>query len=374
MRRVLLVSPSARPGGAERALASLVRHLPANGYDPVVALLEKGPVERWLAEVGCRAVVLNGGRLRQPRRLVATVRSLAQIASSERAEVIVSSMGKGHVYGGSAGFLAHLPAIWWQFLVPDDRRFPARAIDRMAAGTRTAAVVCPSDQALIAQRQVTPRSRLSKIPLGADVQRIASYRGTGESIRADLVGDRTLLIGTIGRLEPGKRQDLFLRAAARLVRQRRGIAQFVVIGGSITGTDTGYPERLRQLTRELGIEELVHFTGHVDDPWRWIDACDVLVQLPVRESFGLALIEALVLGKPVISTPAGIAPDVVDPDFLIPFDEPDSAADAMARVAGDLESARNEAAASSVRARTYTEERMAEGFASLFEEVRATPD
>jgi hypothetical protein len=48
MRRVLLVSATAKRGGAERSLAALVRRLPELGWEPVVALLERGPLDDWL--------------------------------------------------------------------------------------------------------------------------------------------------------------------------------------------------------------------------------------------------------------------------------------------------------------------------------------
>jgi len=48
MKRVLIVSATAKRGGAERALATLVRRLPETGWQPRIALLERGALEEWL--------------------------------------------------------------------------------------------------------------------------------------------------------------------------------------------------------------------------------------------------------------------------------------------------------------------------------------
>ena len=50
---VLLLYPSSVPGGSERAVASLARHLPAFDFEPRAVLLQDGPLEDWLVEAGC---------------------------------------------------------------------------------------------------------------------------------------------------------------------------------------------------------------------------------------------------------------------------------------------------------------------------------
>src|SRR4051812_45719998 len=61
---VLFVTPVATPGGAERALAGLVRHLPEHGFEPHAVLLGHGPVERWLRDAAAGVSVIKAGSTR----------------------------------------------------------------------------------------------------------------------------------------------------------------------------------------------------------------------------------------------------------------------------------------------------------------------
>src|SRR5262249_3230631 len=106
--RVLLVSPSAKPGGAERAFAALAAALPAAGVEPSVVLLKHGPLEEWLGARGCRATVapVDGDR-----RAVAWVSDWAR---GKGISSIVSNKAHGHLVGGAAARSLGLPAVWWQ--------------------------------------------------------------------------------------------------------------------------------------------------------------------------------------------------------------------------------------------------------------------
>ena len=97
MRQVLLVSPSSKPGGSERALAGLARHPPTHGWSPTAVLLEPGPLGDWLEAVGCTVTTLLPHRTRQIHRTVGTILRRAHLARSSNAEVVVSNMDKGHV-------------------------------------------------------------------------------------------------------------------------------------------------------------------------------------------------------------------------------------------------------------------------------------
>lgn len=109
--RVLLVSPTGVPGGAERALAGLARRLPAHGCQPRAVLLQRGPLATWLEDAGCPVEVIDAGRTRHLHRTAGVIRRLAALAAE--ADVVVSNQSKGHVYGGLAAGWARRPAVWW---------------------------------------------------------------------------------------------------------------------------------------------------------------------------------------------------------------------------------------------------------------------
>ena len=360
MTRVLLLSPTAVPGGAERALVNLARHLPTHGFELSAVLLADGPLRGWLEEVGCPVTILPAGRTRHLHRTVSVVRRLAQLA--RRADIVISNQSKGHVYGGLAAKLAGRPAVWWQQGTPTRSR-----IELAATAVPANAVVCSSRDAERAQRRLTPRHLVKLIHLGIEVDAIASRAGSGQAVRNRLGWESKQVVGIVGRLQPWKGQEVFLRAAAQIAR-RHPEARFAVVGGAILGWEGDYPQHLRRLAEELGIADLVHFAGHQDDVYPWFDAMDVVVHASFGEPFGLVLVEAMALGKPLVATADGGPLEIVEDGvsgLLVPPGDDKALAGAVEQILDDPTLAASLASAARRRADTFSSERTAHQFASL---------
>lgn len=366
MSRVLLVSAGATPGGAERGFLALVRHLPEHGWEPTAVVLEDGPLREWLGRDG---ILLPAGRTRRVDRTARTIRALARIAREREVDVIVSNLSKTHVYGGSAAALAHVPAVWWQ---QDHAR--GNRVERAAALVPAAAVACVSESAAAAQRRLTPGRNVVVVHLGVDLATLAPRPAEALELRRGLGWQSGPLIGIVGRLQPWKGQELFLRAAA-LVSAARPDARFSVVGGAVLGWEGDYPERLRRLAGELGLEGRLHFTGHVVDAAPWYSALDVLVHASTQEPFGLVLVEAMALGTPVVTVNEGAAAEIVEhgSSGLIVAREPEALAEAMLRVVDDASLAARLAAAGSRRAESFSADRMAGSFAALLDSLVQRP-
>jgi glycosyltransferase involved in cell wall biosynthesis len=357
VRTVVLVSASAKPGGAERAFLSLARSLPGHGWRPVCVLLEDGPLREWLEP---DVVVLPAGRTRQVVRTARAVRAIADIARDSGAAAIVSSLSKTHVYGGAAARLARIPAIHWQHDIPS-----RSVIERTAARVPAVASVCVSKAAAAAQRGLTPRRELTVVH-----PPVATRTGDGAVLRARLGWDEAFVVGIVGRLQPWKGQELFLQAAAEIASVLPN-ARFAVVGGAILGWEGNYPQRLRALANELGLSNCVHFTGHVADVGDWFDALDVVVHASADEPFGLVLVEAMAAGTPVVTVGGGGAAEIVEPGVsaLVAAPEPAALARAVLEIAGDAELAARLRFAARERAQLFTPERSAAQFASVLTRV-----
>jgi glycosyltransferase involved in cell wall biosynthesis len=338
VKRVLLVSATAKAGGAERSFAALARRLPAAGFDAQVALLERGPLEDWLAETPITEV---------------TAGDLPDLACA--ADVVVANKWRAQLVAGPAAARAQRPCVWWQQDSP--RASPPELLD----GSVPAAVaVCASDAVLADQRRAAPWLPAVRVPLGIAVDEVAAHRGSGRALRAE---HGAPLLRTAARLCPGQRQDEFLQAAAHVARQRPDV-RFAVIGGDILGTHAAYEARLRALATELGLADRVTFAGHRPDVYAWIDALDVLVHPADHEPLGRVILEALVLGKRVVAADAGGPAEILHGDArgdLVP------ALDTNALAAGILRVLDRPAPQDT--GTTFTDARMTDGFARLLGEV-----
>jgi D-inositol-3-phosphate glycosyltransferase len=121
----------------------------------------------------------------------------------------------------------------------------------------------------------------------------------------------------VGRLDPFKGPDLLLRAAAMMEEK----AQIVIVGG--TSSEDKDVKQLQELTAQLKISKRVHFTEALPQnelPLIY-SAADVTVVPSYHESFGLAAVESLACGTPVVATRAGGLTTIVqhnETGFLVP--------------------------------------------------------
>ena len=364
MTRIALVSPSAKAGGAERALVSIARHLPAHGFAPAAILLEPGPLETWLADADCEVVLGPAWRVDEGAAAVEFVS--AQLVRLE-ADAVVSNKWMGHLIGGRAAAASSIPAIWWQHDIARPSHNPP---ELRAAAVPAAAIVCVSEYAARAQEQLTPGARIVSVYGGIPIAKIAARRGSGTAVRTALGWTGPPLVGMVARLERWKEQDLFLRAARRVAAMRADV-RFAVVGGAILGTEGSYPKELRRLARKLGLAERVHFSDHQVDVYPWFDALDVVVHTARAEPFGLVVAEAMALGKPVVALQSGGPAEIVEPErsgLLVPPDERVLAA-AVLRLLEDGELATRLGAEARRRVARFSEERMAARFASVLRSV-----
>jgi glycosyltransferase involved in cell wall biosynthesis len=144
------------------------------------------------------------------------------------------------------------------------------------------------------------------------------------------------------------------------------------VGGALLGWEGNFPQELETLAAELGLSDRLRFIGHQEDVFPWFDACDVVVNPSFGEGFGLVVVEAMALGKALVSTTAGGPAEIVEDGrsgILVPPRDAPAIAAAVLELLGDssLRGAIEEGATQ--RARLFSESRSAERFPALLSEV-----
>jgi glycosyltransferase involved in cell wall biosynthesis len=145
-----------------------------------------------------------------------------------------------------------------------------------------------------------------------------------------------LLVGSVGELRTLKRHDDFIRAAARIV-SRFPETHFVLAGVDTVGD---VRKQLEKLVVELGLRDCFHFLGWVDEAEELLCAMDVFISASETESFGLAMVEAMAAGTPVVATRTEGAQEVVEDQktgLLVPIGDVDRIAAAVTTLLGDVE-------------------------------------
>lgn len=228
---------------------------------------------------------------------------------------------------------------------------PLDLLERQAvAAADRVLVLSDFSRSLLQEDHAIDGARVSNVPGLVDTGRFTPADGKAAARgRLGLETSGPVLL-TVRRLEPRMGIDRLLRALPLL---GRADATLVVAGsGSLSG-------ELPCLAAELGVAERVLFVGPVADDSRladWYRAADLFV-LPTTayEGFGMATVEALATGTPVVGTAIGATPELLsplDPRLVAPSADPDALG---AAIDGALEFAVTDAFAG--RCRAYAEKR-----------------
>jgi glycosyltransferase involved in cell wall biosynthesis len=173
------------------------------------------------------------------------------------------------------------------------------------------------------------RDRVEVLLHGVDVDAIAARRSEREAARAEHgLGDDDVVVVSVANLRANKDHVTMLRAARWLVDDGVPVTFLAVGQGPLE-------DELRTAKDGLGLGERFRFLGYQADPVRVLAAGDVFCLSSRFEGLPIALLEALAMGLPVVSTAVGGVPMAVTDGVegrLVPAGEPDRLAEAIADV------------------------------------------
>ena len=121
------------------------------------------------------------------------------------------------------------------------------------------------------------------------------------------------MIGLVGRIDPAKGQDIFIKAAAGLsVSQRSGKKlKFVIVGEGTLGSTGEYLEILQGLVKQFRLENEVVFAGYQENIPEVMSAFDIFVMPSKQEAFGLVAIEAMAMECLIVISSGGSAHEII---------------------------------------------------------------
>jgi glycosyltransferase involved in cell wall biosynthesis len=370
--RVLIVMPLATPlGGGEQSLRQLLKHGRDAGITWRVVYLRGGPMVDETRDLGIDADVLDAGRLREIGKRFDAIRRVAAMARAWRADCIFGWMVAGQLTAGAAGVLSGIPVVWSQVGLPRPDWLDRAATALPARGVLVNSRACGEAQARVwphrAQQLVYPGASLDAfnpeaLPTPHDARTALGLSSAGP------------LVGIVARLQRWKGVHVFVDAVAIAAKRHPGL-HAVVVGGAHE-TEPGYREELEARARQLGIESRITFAGFQSNVPVWMQAMDIVVHASDREPFGMVVVEAMALGKPVIAGqsggPAEIITDGVD-GVLAPFGDTLALGGAISRLIDDPALARRLGTAARARAAAFDERAFAQHVITALRSFLGTP-
>lgn len=323
-------------------LRSWFRTLRSHGAEVTLACT----VERFrddLEQTGATVLHLPISRRIEPLKDLASFLDLVYLIRRLKPDVVHSGTSKAGFVGRLAARLCGVPVVLhtiWE--LPENsvnNRFLKKVywlLEYAAAkfSHHLITISKPNYQQIIAEHICRPE-KLSLIAEGLDLSRCVVKRSANE-VRAEFaLAPEAVLIGTVGRLEAAKGHGDLLEAFA-LVRQQCNQAYLMVVGHGELRT------WLENKANQLGISQYTIFTGWREDLYDLMNAFDVYTLASHYEGQGVATMEAMVLGRPVVCTGVGGVLDIVTDGhtgLLVPPHRPDLLAKRLLEIINSPEKA-----------------------------------
>jgi glycosyltransferase involved in cell wall biosynthesis len=356
--RIVLVSHSAEPSGAELSLVDLATFF---GRDARVCLFQHGPLAAMLRARGVPVEVLAASprmlRLRSRTGVLSIVAAIPAVLGLVRA--LAARVGKDDLlYANSqkAWIVAALVAVWrrrpvvWHLRdILSAARFGTvqRAVAIELANRVAACVVVNSTatgRAFVANGGRPALVRV--VHNGIDEAPFAASRAAAA---ARSQAGRRITVGLFGRLASWKGQHVLLAALERLHD-----VDALIVGEALFG-EHDYRERLLALAAAPALAGRVRFLGHRTDVAELMRGVDIVVHTSIEpEPFGRVIVEGMLAERPVIATRGGGVDEIITDGrdgVLVRPGDPAELAAAIGALARDPERARALASAGCAKAR-----------------------
>ena len=154
-------------------------------------------------------------------------------------------------------------------------------------------------------------------------------------IEREIIGipANAFVIGTVGRISEQKAPDIFIQSARR-IKDQVSDAWFIIVG------DGELRSQIEKQAIEYHLADSLIVTGWVADAIPFIGLFDVAVLLSRWEGFGLALIEYMAAGKPIVATNVDAIPELIEDNkngLLVEMNDPAAVCNAVLKIKNNPE-------------------------------------
>lgn len=293
--RILHVSSSRTFGGGERHVADLTRGLATRGHEIFVALR---PTNEWQHRLNFLPPEnIMHVSIRNSFGVLSSMR-IADFVRQNKIDIVHAHVARDYI-PASIAVLAVKDA---RFVLTRHVLFPLKPFNKFALKNLSAAIGV-SDAVGIGLKKVFPPAKISVIKNGLNVTPMepdqeARLRREFREFHQLPLG--ATVVGTLGELIELKGQRDFVLAAHEASKSFPD-THFVVVGKD-NSADRKFRRELRRLVKVFGMEARFLWLDWIDDTDSFFAAIDLFVSPSHSESFGLAMLEAMMHGRPVVAT------------------------------------------------------------------------
>lgn len=329
----------------------------------VCSLREPEEAARFLEDENIEIQFLGRGKF-DPR----TVWDLLSVIQEAETDILhLHGYGSAN-FGRIAGALAGIPRVVHEHVVIEDQPAYQTLADAILSPltTRAIAVSPPVREFMIERRKVDPQ-KIETFSCGIPLEDFTPSEGSVIRRKGRDLGLRPEqpIVCCVGRIDIQKGQRYLISAAKRVV-EKLPEAVFLIVG------DGPELEQRQQQRKRLGLMDTVLFTGHRDDVPDLLAMSDVVALPSLWEGGPITLFEAMCVGKPVVGTPVGLMPDVIEDGqtgYLVPPKEVEPLASRLVDLLQDPDRAEQMGRAAQEVVKEYDVSKVVERLTKIYREV-----
>lgn len=330
--RIMYISSALTYGGGERHLVDLARKMTDRGHEVFIGLRPTNqwedrfsfvPRERFL-----HVSVRNSFGMLSANRI-------ARFLNRNKIDLLHAHVARDYLAAAVAARSAKARLVITRHVM-----FPMKSFHRLALRNVDRAIAVQPAMVENLER-IFPRKKIVVIPNGItfDVNDDDREKKAAEFRSFHSIPRDAPLVVTLGELKPLKGQRDFVLAANQVLKSHD--EAYFVIAGKDHSIDQKFRRELKRLAKVLGLDGRIVWLDWLDDISPLLAAADLFVSPSHSESFGLAILDAMAAGTPVLATETDGAKTLIsDADALIPIKDPLALATVIARYLDDPDKCR----------------------------------
>lgn len=323
-KKVLFTTHAAEVGGAELQMIELCN---SKEIEPCVLVMQNGLIETYLEEKAIMyqsiplpkeitAFKRKNGFIKALKLVIPSIKMIKQLSRyAKNFDVIVCMSQKSFLLMSLCKPFIRKPIVWFMNDIVSTDHFSKTTIKIIVTISKFSAdkIIVNSNASLEAWVDSGGKKSNSVVLYpGVSVNRHSHQKAEVKEELKELFEDQKPIVGIFGRLSSWKGQDVFLQAISKIPN-----VNAIIVGGAFFGEEK-FEDFLIGKVNELSLSNRIKFLGHRKDVHALMNECDIIAHCSTSpEPFGMVIVEAMMLGTPVIASCAGGAREIITKDVGI---------------------------------------------------------
>jgi glycosyltransferase involved in cell wall biosynthesis len=319
--RVLYITNRAEIfSGGQISLLEFLSRVDRSRFEPIVLCPGEGEIAKKVREMGIPVLIwdMPTARTFDLKRTFGRIKKLRDLIKKHEVDIVHANGNRAQFYASLAIKGTRAKLIWHvRESTPDHYLYD------WFVSSSASRIICVSHGAMKKRFSRFPgiERKIKVIYNGVDAGKFKKDASARERVRAEFkISQDDILLGLIGLLIPRKGHQILLKSMSMLAGDHPKL-KLLIMGETI---DAAYTNRLKTMTKQLGIDNNVIFSAARKDIEAVLSALDMFVLPSQGEGFSRALIEAMSSSLPVIASDIEGNNEAVtqgETGFLVPYGE-----------------------------------------------------